>query len=145
MSWNTEANGAGTSYAAGSTLTLTTSLTLYAQWRAAPVHALYGAVGLFKSESAVLTKNLKDQIGHLALDIRSEKYTKVTLFGYTANTGLASLNRSLSTERAMRVAAFLRSRLRSLKVKGVAIQASGEGVIGGSSSPLYSRVEVFVG
>ena len=34
--WNTTANGSGTSYTAGSTFTITTDTTLYAQWTAQP-------------------------------------------------------------------------------------------------------------
>ena len=36
-SWNTKANGSGTSYAPGATLTVTGNVTLYAQWKPVPV------------------------------------------------------------------------------------------------------------
>jgi len=50
-SWNTAANGSGTSYALGQSVTLSTSLTLYARWTGTPTEELYGAVGLFARNS----------------------------------------------------------------------------------------------
>lgn len=143
-SWNTEANGSGTDYALGASITLSTSVTLYAQWTSSHDYALYGAVGLFRSGSATLSSGLKDQIVRLAKAIKSRHYTGVSLYGYTAATGLVSLNRSISERRALNVADFLRSTLAKMKVRGVDVRASGEGAIGGKTSPAYSRVEVFV-
>jgi uncharacterized repeat protein (TIGR02543 family) len=37
--WNTDANGTGTSYAAGADFSFATDLTLYAQWQVAPTQA----------------------------------------------------------------------------------------------------------
>jgi uncharacterized repeat protein (TIGR02543 family) len=143
-SWNTATNGSGTSYALGESVTLSTSLTLYAQWKKTPSAVLLGAVGPFSKKSATLTSDLKAQVRHLATTIKSKKYAKVTLYGYTAETGVASLDRSLSRERALSVANYLRSELNAMKVKGVAISAAGEGAVAGKTAPQYSRVEVFV-
>lgn len=143
-SWNTAANGSGTSYAPGQSVTLTTSLTLYAQWKKTPTSVLYGAVGIFSTKSATLSAGIKSQVRHLAGTIKTKKYAKVKVFGYTAATGTASLNRSLSLARATNVANFLRSELRAMKVTGVAISAAGEGAVAGKTGPQYSRVEVFV-
>jgi outer membrane protein OmpA-like peptidoglycan-associated protein len=139
-SWNTAANGSGTSYAPGQSVTLSTSLTLYAQWKKTAV--LYGAVGGFSAKSASLTPPLQTQVRRLAESIRSKKYVKVTLYGYAGDTGVASRNKSLSAARAANVANYLRSELRVMKVTGVSIAAAGEGAAGKSAS--YSRVEVFV-
>src|SRR5665213_812633 len=143
-SWNTAANGTGTSYAPGQSVTLSTSLTLYAQWKKLPTSVLYGAVGVFTAKSATLSASLKTQVRRLATTIKMKKYAKVTLYGYTAATGVASLNRSLSVARAKNVANFLKSDLRALKVRGVAITAAGEGAVTGKTASQYSRVEVFV-
>jgi outer membrane protein OmpA-like peptidoglycan-associated protein len=86
---------------------------------------------------------LKSQVERLALTIRAKKYSSVTLYGYTATTGLSSLNIQLSRARAQHVANYLRSRLIALRFKGVFISFAGEGAIAGETGPAYSRVEVF--
>jgi uncharacterized repeat protein (TIGR02543 family) len=143
-SWNTAANGSGTSYAPGQSLTLTSSLTLYAQWKAAPTSSLYGSIGVFQKSATTLSPSLKAQVARLASVVKTKKYDVVRLFGYSADTGLASLNGSLSAARARNVASYLQSELRTLKVNGVKISASGEGAVVGKTSSLYSCVEVFV-
>jgi outer membrane protein OmpA-like peptidoglycan-associated protein len=143
-SWNTFADGSGTSYAGGASVTFTSSTTLYAQWKATSTSTLYGAVGVFSKNSTALTETLIHQVNDLASAIKVKKYTKVSLYGYTAQTGLATLNSVLSTARAVRVASYLRHELHTLHVEGVHISASGEGAVSGSTSSLYSRVEVFV-
>jgi uncharacterized repeat protein (TIGR02543 family) len=143
-SWNTTANGSGTSYKLGEGVTLSTSMTLYAQWKGTPTAVLYGAVGLFTKSSTKLTPSLKTQIQELAKTIKAKKYKKVTLFGYSVATGTTSLDREISAARATVVADFLRSQLKGLKVQGVSITAAGEGSIAGKTAPTYARVEVFV-
>jgi uncharacterized repeat protein (TIGR02543 family) len=143
-SWNTNADGSGTSYSSGATVAFSSSLTLYAQWKATPTAVLYGDVGLFSKNSTELTETLELQVRHLAVTIKAKNYTKISLFGYTAQTGLDTLNASLSRARAQSVARYLRRELRTLHVIGVDISASGEGAISSNASPLYSRVEVFV-
>ncbi len=143
-SWNTAANGSGTSYALGQSVTLSTSLTLYARWTGTPTEELYGAVGLFARNSTELTAAMKAQVRQLAETIKAKEYKKVTLYGYTAETGLASLDMSLSSTRATRVANYLREQLSALKVTGVTISAAGEGAIAKMTASQYSRVEVFV-
>jgi outer membrane protein OmpA-like peptidoglycan-associated protein len=105
---------------------------------------LYGDVGTFSKNSTVLTKSLERQVDHLAAAIKVKRFTKVALYGYTAQTGLDTLNVALSHERAESVAVYLRRELHALHVTGVDISASGEGAISGNTSSLYSRVEVFV-
>jgi flagellar motor protein MotB len=117
---------------------------LYAQWKATPTSVLYGDVGVFDKNSTGLTKTLQQQVEKLAATIRVKKFTKVALYGYTAQTGLPTLDAALSHDRALSVARYLRLDLRHLHVRGVDIRASGEGAISSSTSSLFSRVEVFV-
>ena len=122
-SWNTEANGKGTSYSPGTSVTLSSSITLYAQWTAtgARPSVLYGAIGDFAKNSTSLSASLEQQVRVLAHALKSKKYTVVRLYGYTAATGLATLDRSLSESRASSVASYLRGQLRDMKVTGVTI------------------------
>ena len=143
-SWNSAANGSGTSYSPGQTLTLTSTLTLYAQWKKVATSQLYGAVGTFSARTVALTAGIEKQIRTLATAVKTRGYTKVSLFGYSAATGNQSLNKSLSTLRAERVATYLRSELHDLKLSGVTIAVSGEGSVNDSTKSAYSRVEVFV-
>jgi hypothetical protein len=143
-SWNSAANGSGTSYSLGQSLTLTSTLTLYAQWKSVPTSTLFGAVGVFAGRTTGLTPALEKQVRSLAATIKTRKYTKVLLFGFSAATGIASLDHSLSAARASHVANFLRSELRSMKVDNVHITTSGQGSVDGSKNASNSRVEVFV-
>jgi uncharacterized repeat protein (TIGR02543 family) len=141
--WNTSSNGSGTKYLVGKTMVISKSTVLYAQWSGHKLATLFGAVGTFKSDSSLLSASLKSQINRIALTIESRKYLKVDLFGYTAATGLKSLNISLSRDRARNVATYLAIRLHDLKVRGVKISSSGQGSIAGQAGNAYSRVEVF--
>jgi hypothetical protein len=142
-SWNTESSGKGTDYLVGQVITLTKSITLYAQWKGHQPASLFGAVGAFKKNSSTLSVALKSQIDRIAITVKAKKYSKITLYGYTASTGLLSLNMSLSRTRAQHVAQFLRLRLTALRDKDVSIRSTGEGAIAGESSSAYSRVEIF--
>jgi outer membrane protein OmpA-like peptidoglycan-associated protein len=119
------------------------SMVLYAQWSGHKLSTLFGAIGTFKRGSSSLSAALKSQINRLALTIKSRKYLKVDLFGYTGVTGLRSFDVSLSRARARNAAAYLRNRLNVLRVHGVTISSAGEGAITGQLSNAYSRVEVF--
>ena len=141
--WNTSANGSGTKYLVGENVTMAGSTLLFAQWSGHNPATLFGSIGTFKSGTSSLSVALKSQINRVALTIRSRKYLKIDLFGYTSTTGLKTLNISLSRNRAINVGTYLRNRLRALKVRGVSISSSGQGSIAGQSSRAYSRVEVF--
>jgi hypothetical protein len=143
-SWNSASNGSGTSYSLGQSLTLTSTLTLYAQWKSVPTSTLFGAVGTFVGRTTGLTPALEKQVRSLAATIKTRRYTKVLLFGFSAATGTASLDHSLSAARANHVANYLRSQLRSLKVDNVDITTSGQGSVDGSKNASNARVEVFV-
>ena len=142
--WNTAAKGTGTSYVPGQSLTIISSSVLYAQWTGRAPVTLYGAIGTFARNSSHLSASLKVQVNRLSLMIKAKKYSSVSLFGYTATTGLASINMSLSRSRAINVANYLRTRLAVLKLHGVVVKASGQGAVSGGNTPAYSRVEVFV-
>ncbi len=143
--WSTSSKGSGTVYAPGQSFTPTTSETLYAVWRRAPAaETLYGAVGDFPHFTTALTPALSRQVMTLARVIRVKGWRKVELLGYTASTGLGSVDRALSVRRADVVARALRADLRRLHVRGVTIRASGEGSIDRRTAPVYSRVEVFL-
>jgi uncharacterized repeat protein (TIGR02543 family) len=144
MSWNSAANGSGTSYSLGQSLTLTSTLTLYAQWKSVPTSTLFGAVGLFAGRTTRLTPALEKQVRMLAASVKTRRYTKVLLFGFSAATGVTSLDHSLSAARASNVASYLRAELRSMKVDNVDITTSGQGSVDGSKNASNSRVEVFV-
>jgi uncharacterized repeat protein (TIGR02543 family) len=141
--WNTKPNGTGTALSIGQSLPMTGSSILYAQWTGHEPVTLFGAVGSFKKNSAALSLPLENQIQRIADTVKAKRYLTVTLYGYTASTGLASLDMSLSRARALHVANYLRSRLTALQVKHVSIRSAGEGAIAGESSSAYSRVEVF--
>jgi outer membrane protein OmpA-like peptidoglycan-associated protein len=143
-SWNATASGSGTSYLPGQSLNLTSTLTLYAQWQKIPSSVLYGDVGIFSARSVALTASLKKQVRTLATTIKTRKYTKVDLFGFSAATGQTALDKTLSSERANNVAAYLRDELRAIEMTGVSISVSGQGSVEGKTNSTYSRVEVFV-
>ncbi len=145
-SWNTEADGKGTSYAPGASVAPSTSLTLYAQWSRSSslTQVLYGDIGDFADLSTSLNATLERQVRELAVELKAKQYKEVRLYGYTASTGLTSLDKALSTQRASSVATYLRAELRTMKVAGVTVAASGEGSVAGKTSSLYSRVEVFL-
>jgi uncharacterized repeat protein (TIGR02543 family) len=143
IKWNTSAKGTGTSYPIGEGFELAGSEVLYAQWSGHKLPTLFGAIGTFKVGSSSLSAALKSQIERIAVTIRNRKYRKVDLFGYTAATGLNSLNVSLSRARARNVAMYLRGQLTRLKSPGVTILSTGEGAIKGQTNNAYSRVEVF--
>ncbi len=143
--WSTSAKGSGTVYAAGQSISPTTSETLYAVWRrAAAVATLYGDVGDFPRFSTTLTPGLARQVQRLALVVRARRCREVELLGYTASTGLGSLDRAVSARRAQAVARALRVDLRRLHVRDVVIRASGQGSIDRRTAAVYSRVEVFL-
>jgi uncharacterized repeat protein (TIGR02543 family) len=143
LRWNTSATGSGTSYSIGEAFKISGSEVLYAQWSGHKLATLFGAVGTFKKDSSTLSAALKKQINRIAITIKSRKYAKVDLFGYTSATGLKSLNVILSRARARNVASYLRNRLHDMKVRGVTVFSTGEGAIAGQTSNSYSRVEVF--
>ena len=138
--WSTARSGTGTTYASGSSMTVTSSVTLYAVWNGKPPAVLLGAVGPFAAHSTTLTAAMKAQISRLAAKVKAKKYATVTVYGYAPSVGLASLSRSISRARATAVATYLRHRLSVLHVRAT-IKAAGEGFVPGGGST-NTRVEV---
>lgn len=143
VGWGTSSSG-GTVYPGGGQFTPESSMTLYAQWDATKaVATFYGAVGDFVRFGTSLTPALDRQVMSVARAVAAKSVTRVELYGYTASTGLESLDRSISTRRAEVVARQLRVDLRRLHIKGVAVAVRGEGSIDRRTAAEYSRVEVF--
>ncbi len=140
VKWSTTKDGSGTNYTSGATMSLAASTTLYAQWSGHALAVVLGGVGPFAGRSTSLTAAMRTQISRFAARIKSHHYATVSLYGYAANTGLVSLNRSISARRAQSVAAYLRARLAALKVKAT-IKSAGEGTVAGAATT-NSRVEV---
>ena len=138
--WSTSRTGTGTTYTSGSSMTVTSSVTLYAVWSGKPPSVLLGAVGPFAARSTSLTAAMKAQISRLAAKVKAKRYTTVTVYGYAPSVGLASLSTSISRARATAVATYLRHRLAALHVRAT-IKAAGEGFVPGGGST-NARVEV---
>ena len=147
-SWNTAANGSGTAYNVDTPVKLGSSFTLYAQWDTLLVSksssVLLGAVGTFSSSSSRLSASLRTQVKKLASLVKTGGYFRVTLYGYSSDPGTAAHKLAVSRSRANAVAGYLRTELTAMHVKGVTIDAAGEGSIRGKTSAAYRRVEVFV-
>jgi uncharacterized repeat protein (TIGR02543 family) len=147
-SWNTAANGSGTPYNVDAPLKLDSSFTLFAQWDtllpSKATSVLLGAVGTFSAKSSKLSTALKVQVKRLASLVKTGGYARVTLYGYSTDSGTAPQKLSISRSRANAVAGYLRTELTAQHVKGVSIDAAGEGSIKGKVSAVYRRVEVFV-
>ena len=146
--WNTSPAASGTSYAKGARITLSGSMTLYAQWSAVRLgrsqSLLIGAVGPFAIGSTTLSSSLKAQVRRIANAMKTENYTSAALYGYATGNGSPAVNVSLSAQRALAVVYFLQSQLASLHAKKIPMRAAGEGAIKGSTLAMFRRVEIFV-
>ena len=143
MGWNTSANGSGASYSPGASLTLNGSLTLFAQWKRVATTLLLGDIGSFARDSAVLTPRMVAVVNRLALDVKSNHYSRVILYGYAVAAETAQA-KSLSFRRAHAVAADLSRDLRLEGDAQVSFSVTGEGVAPGTSKSSLAGVEVFV-
>jgi uncharacterized repeat protein (TIGR02543 family) len=146
--WNTTSVASGISYAKNSTVVLTKSMTLFAQWSLNQIgksqSLLLGAVGPFASGSSSLSSSLKSQVRRIAQSMRTANYASATLYGYATGNGTQLVNMALSSKRALSVVVYLRSELRSMHVKSVTMRSAGEGAIMGLTSAMFRRVEIFV-
>ena len=145
-SWNTAANGSGTSYANGATYSLSTSITLYAQWKAGEAVAKLAidatvTVGPFAFKSSTLSASLETQISNLASEIKANRGTNIALVGYgdkltpadELNESLWAANFTLSQHRTSAVETYLKQRLAVLGVKEYSITAKGNGAVAPTS------------
>jgi outer membrane protein OmpA-like peptidoglycan-associated protein len=135
-------------YSPGSPYVVTSSTTLYAVWTLAPkapvVSQLAGAIGPFLRGSSVLGATLKIQIHNIANSMKSRDYASASMFGYAlANEKVTNIN-TLSSRRATAVENYLRGLLVEMRVEPVVMHGTGEGLVKGSNSAVYRRVEVFL-
>lgn len=148
VGWNTSAVASGRSFADGSTLTLSGTMTLYAQWSAVQLgkgHSLLiGAVGPFAKGSSLLTNPLKVQVRRIAMAMKSKRYVSASLYGYDTVNGTPAHSMALSARRAVAVVFYLRAQLVALRVKSVTMRSAGEGALRGSTVATLRRVEIFV-
>jgi uncharacterized repeat protein (TIGR02543 family) len=145
-SWNTAANGSGTSYANGVTYSFSTSITLYAQWKAGkavakPAIDATVTVGPFAFKSSTLSASLETQISNLASEIKANRDTNIALVGYgekltpadELNESLWAANFTLSPHRTSAVETYLKQRLAVLGLKEHSITAKGNGAVAPTS------------
>jgi OmpA family/Listeria-Bacteroides repeat domain (List_Bact_rpt) len=142
--WNSQANGLGTDYFPGTSITTNTTLTLYAKWRAVAPTLFYGSIGNFARNTYGLTPKMKASIRSLATYLKLHHLMFVNLYGYTGSLASGQSNHVISLYRAQQVKSYLVQRLNSEKFAGVSITTSGEGTIGNIPGAQYARVEVFV-
>lgn len=144
VGWATSASGASALITAGSSLTLSQSEVLYAQWRAEPAAFLMTSVGSFAAHTTVLTRGQLNEVRSLAAHLVGSKYHLVTLYGYVSPGHSAPYSRAMSLRRAQAVAVALRAQLAARGLHDVSIRVVGEGVMPGRSGPRAREVEVFV-
>lgn len=144
FSWNTQPDGLGADYLPGASLTINSTLTLYAKWRAIAPTLFYGSVGNFARNTYGLTPKMKATVRTLAKYLKYHNLRYVNLYGYTGSLASGQTNSVLSLYRAQQVKTYLVQRLRSEKFSVVSITTTGEGTIGNIPGAQFARVEVFV-
>ncbi len=146
--WNTSTDASGTSFSSGAKFTLSSTMTLYAQWSANKLgkgqSLLIGAIGPFANGSSALNGALKIQIRRIALAMKSKRYDSASLYGYATGSGSSALNMTISAKRAISVVFYLRGQLATIHAKSVTMRSAGEGAIKGSTIAMFRRVEIFV-
>ena len=138
--WNTHADGTGSMFASGVTMTLSTSLTLYAQWSGHAPAQLERPIGPFVSTRVAITGALTAQVHQLAALVIRQRRSVVTLYGYTSNASTFQAGQSEGRARAAAVAGALRRALTLMHHGGVRIVVVNEGPAAGASN----RVSVVV-
>ena len=138
--WNTHANGTGSMFASGVSMTLSTSLTLYAQWSGHAPAQLERPIGPFVSARVAITGVLAAQVYQLAALVVRQRRSVVTLYGYTSNAPTFQAGQAEGRARAAAVAAVLRRALTRVHHGGVRIVVVNEGPAAGASN----RVSVVV-
>jgi uncharacterized repeat protein (TIGR02543 family) len=130
VGWNTSFKGTGVSYANGSTYPFKRSITLYAQWRKIKVATpppttttttIPGGVtiGPFSLDSSTLSSALKSQIQSLAIEVKTNKASQITLYGFGDKTVPPNeTNVELGQQRAAAVATYLEAQLTAIGQKG---------------------------
>ena len=138
--WNTRANGTGSMFASGVSMTLGASLTLYAQWSGHAPARLVSPIGPFATAHVGVAGSLVAQVDRLAsLIIRQQRHI-VTLYGYPSTAATAQAGIAEGRARVSSVAAALRRALTHAHHGGVRLVVVDEGPAAGSSN----RVSVVV-
>ena len=138
--WNTRANGTGSMFASGVSMTLGASLTLYAQWSGHAPARLVSPIGPFATAHVGVAGSLVAQVDRLAsLIIRQQRHI-VTLYGYPSTAATAQAGIAEGRARVSSVAAALRRALTHAHHGGVRVVVVDEGPAAGSSN----RVSVVV-
>ena len=146
--WSPTSTSQSMVYSPGAPYLVASSTTLYAVWtvaaKAPVVSQLAGGVGPFVKGSSVLGATLKKQIHNIASGMKARDYSSASMFGYAlSNEKVANVN-TLSARRATAVENYLRVVLVALHVEPVAMHATGESLVKGTSNALFRRVEVFL-
>jgi uncharacterized repeat protein (TIGR02543 family) len=142
--WNTSPKGSGTTYRVGEALRLTSSMVLYAQWRADSTVIMLGSVEPFPARVAALPGQLVAQVDRLAAAVVRRGYSRVVVYGFTTEMGSVARQHATSVARAQNVARLLRVALNRQGDRAVSVQAIGEGSVRGLSAADSRRVEVAV-
>jgi len=82
--WNTAANGSGTSYAAGSSITLSSSTTLFAQWSRTPAPSCAAGVGKGGIRTATVSAN-KGGNGCVGISFQVGGVSTTVTFNYSTS------------------------------------------------------------
>ena len=138
--WNTRANGKGSTFAGGATMTLSSSLTLYAQWSGHAPARLVSPIGPFMASSIAVTGSLAAQVRQLVSLVVRQHRGAVTLYGYASTAATVRAQLSLGRARVAAVAAALRRALARAHHSGVRVVVVNEGLTSGASN----RVSVVV-
>ncbi len=138
--WNTRADGKGSTFAAGATMTLSNSVTLYAQWSGHAPARLVGPIGPFVSTNTNVTGSLATQVRQLAALVVRQQRSAVTLYGYVSTAATSQAQVSQGRARVAAVARALRLDLARLHHGKVRVVVVDEGLTAGASN----RVSVVV-
>ena len=140
--WNISPSGTGTAYHAGEAVTLASPMVLYAQWRANSRVVMLGSVEPFPARAATLPGRLVAEVDRLAAAVAKGGYSRVVVYGFTTEMGVAARQHATSVARAQSVVRFLRLALNRRGDRHVSIRAIGEGSVRGLSAANSRRVEV---
>lgn len=138
--WNTRADGKGSTFAGGVTMTLSKSMTLYAQWNGHAPARLVSPIGPFVSTNIGITGSLAAQVHQLASLVIRQKRSVVTLYGYVSTAATVQAGMSEGRARVAAVAAALRRALSHAHHGAVRVVVVDEGLAAGASN----RVSVVV-
>ncbi len=145
--WATSSRVAQPTVRIGARILLTRTTVLYALWRhqlsTSTPQVLLGSVGIFESNSSVLTNKMRQYISSLARGIDLHNRTVLELYGYATSMDSSKGSALLSLQRALAVQKQLKLDLAYLNDVGVTIRAVGEGRLSNSVLASFRNVEVF--